>query len=101
MRAIVLHTLISTAPNELPASMRDIEDGGREPALMSISGNWEKQRIEILEHLGSIGCQAFARSISNKAVGLILGLFPLSERRIGAPRFSYNPFSLGVASGDP
>jgi alkaline phosphatase D len=81
--------------------MRDIEDGGREPALMSISGNWEKRRIETFEHLGSIGCQAFARSISNKAVELIHGLFPLSERTIGAPRFSYYPFSLGVASGDP
>ena len=68
---------------------------------MSISGNWEKRRIEIFEHLGSIGCQAFARSISNNAVELILGLFPLLERRIGAPRFSDNPFSLGVASGDP
>jgi PhoD-like phosphatase, N-terminal domain len=81
--------------------MRDIEEGGREPALMSISGNWEKRRIETFEHLGSIGSQAFARSISNKAGELILGLFPLLERPIGAPRFSDYPFSLGVASGDP
>jgi hypothetical protein len=64
----------STAANELPASMRDIEDGGREPALMSISGNWEKRRIETFEHLGSIGSQAFARSINNEAVKLILGI---------------------------
>ena len=68
---------------------------------MSISGNWEKRRIETFEHLGSIGSQAFARSISNKAVELILGLFPMSERPIGEPRFSDYPFSLGVASGDP
>src|SRR5215203_1922644 len=46
-------------------------------------------------------CQTFARSISNKAVKLILGSFPLLERSIGAPRFSDYPFSLGVASGDP
>ena len=68
---------------------------------MSISGNWEKRRIETFKHLGSIGGQAFARSISNKAGDLILGLFPLVERRIGVPRFSDYPFSLGVASGDP
>jgi hypothetical protein len=64
--------------------MRDIEEGGREPALMSISGNWEKRRIETFEYLGSIGCKDFARSISNKAVELILGLFPLGEAHRGA-----------------
>src|SRR5215216_2603988 len=81
--------------------MRDIEGGGREPALMSISGNWEKRRIEAFEHLGSIGSQAFARSLNNEAAELILGSFPLSERPTGAPRFSEYPFSLGVASGCP
>jgi alkaline phosphatase D len=60
-----------------------------------------KRRIETFEHLGSIGCQAFARSINNEAVELILGSFPLLERPIEAPRFSDYPFRLGVASGDP
>jgi len=81
--------------------MRDKEGGGRGRALMSISGNWDKRRIETFEHLGSISRRAFARSISNKAVELILGLFPLLERLVGAPTFSDYPFSLGVASGDP
>jgi len=81
--------------------MSDKEGGGRGRALMNISGNWEKRRIETFEHLGSIGRSAFARSISNKAVEFILGLFPLLERLVGVPRFSDYPFSLGVASGDP
>jgi alkaline phosphatase D len=81
--------------------MRDIEGAGSGRALLSISGNWEKRRIETFEHLGSIGRSAFARSISNKAVDFIFGLFPLLERLVGAPRFPDYPFSLGVASGDP
>jgi alkaline phosphatase D len=68
---------------------------------MSISGNWEKRRIETFKHLGSIAQRAFIRSIHTRAAEFIFGAYPLLERIVAAPRFSGYPFSLGIASGDP
>jgi alkaline phosphatase D len=68
---------------------------------VSISGNWEKRRVETINHLGSIARRAFARSILTRATELIRGASPISERILTAPAFSDDPFSLGIASGDP
>jgi alkaline phosphatase D len=68
---------------------------------MSLSGNWERRRIETTNHLGSIAQRAFMSSIYTRAAELIFGVCPLLQRIVAAPRFSDYPFSLGVASGDP
>ena len=68
---------------------------------MSISGNWEKRRVESFERLGSIARRSFVRSVLTRAAGLIFGGRPLLERVTAAPTFSDYPFSLGIASGDP
>jgi alkaline phosphatase D len=81
--------------------MRGIEGSATAEMLVGISGSWEKRRVESIEHLGSIGRRSFARSIISKAVQLIFGIYPLMERTVAAPRFSDNPFNLGIASGDP
>ena len=41
------------------------------------------------------------RSIRTRVAELIFGACPLLRRIVAAPRFSDNPFSLGIASGDP
>jgi len=68
---------------------------------MSISGNWEKGRVEITNRLGSIAQRAFVRSIYATAAQLVFGARPLSERVVTTPDFSAYPFALGIASGDP
>ena len=68
---------------------------------MSISGNWEKRRIETFEHLGSIGSQAFARSLNNEAAELILGSLPLLERPMGAPGSLSTPSVSGLLRAIP
>src|SRR5215207_2773565 len=68
---------------------------------MSISGNWEKGRVEITNRLGSIAQRAFVRSIYATAAQLVFGARPFSERVVTTPDFSAYPFALGIASGDP
>jgi alkaline phosphatase D len=69
--------------------------------LMIISGNWDKRRVETRNRLGSIAQGVFMRSIRSRVAEFIFGACPLLERIVAAPRFSDNPFSLGIASGDP
>jgi hypothetical protein len=59
---------------------------------MSISGNWEKRRVETFGRLGSIAQRSFVRSVLTWAAELNFGGRPLSERITAAPSFSTYPF---------
>ncbi len=69
--------------------------------FVSISGNWEKRRIETTNRLGSIDRRTFIKLSSAGAAALIFGAGPFTERLVAASSFSGYPFKLGVASGDP
>src|SRR5215212_8138990 len=69
--------------------------------FVSISGNWEKRRIETTNRLGSIDRRTFMKLSGAGAAALIFGAGPFTERVVAAPSFSDYPFKLGVASGDP
>jgi len=68
---------------------------------MSISGNWEKRRMGPTGSLGEVDRRKFLALSSAGAAALILGYGPFTEKTWAQPYFSDNPFSLGVASGDP
>ncbi len=68
---------------------------------MGVQGNWEKRRVGTLERLGSIDRRKFLALSGMSAAALVLSGGPLSERTVARPFFSDDPFSLGVASGDP
>jgi len=65
-----------------------------EEAAVSVERDWEevKRRLSRRRLLGLGGAGAAT---------LALGFRPLAERAVANPRFSGNPFTLGVASGDP
>ncbi|UJA20355.1 twin-arginine translocation signal domain-containing protein [Thermoleophilia bacterium SCSIO 60948] len=54
-----------------------------------------------LARMGSIDRRRFLGLSGTTAAGVVLGAGPYTERALAAPRFSDDPFSLGVASGDP
>ena len=68
--------------------MSGAEASDRRGALVSISGNWEKQRVETFERLGSIARRSFVGSILTRAADLGSGGRPLSERITASPSFS-------------
>lgn len=68
---------------------------------MGIQGNWEKRRVGTLESLGSIDRRKFIALSGMSAAALVLSGGPFSERSMARPSFRDDPFSLGVASGDP
>jgi alkaline phosphatase D len=68
---------------------------------MGVQGNWEKRRVGTLEGLGAIDRRKFLALSGMSAAALILGGGPLSEKTMARPFFRDDPFSLGVASGDP
>ena len=68
---------------------------------MGVQGNWEKRRVGTLGSLGSIDRRKFIALSGMSAAALILSGGPLSERTVARPTFRDDPFSLGVASGDP
>jgi alkaline phosphatase D len=79
-------------------ALRVVENGD---GFVSISGNWEKRRIETTNRLGSIDRRTFMKLSSAGAAALIFSAGPFTERVVAAPSFSDYPFKLGVASGDP
>ena len=79
-------------------STKAVENGD---GFVSISGNWEKRRIETTNRLGSIDRRTFMKLSGAGAAALIFGTGPFTERVVAAPSFSGYPFKLGVASGDP
>jgi alkaline phosphatase D len=90
----------------LPRDALIIRSGQRalwigEEVLVVVQGNWEKQRVGTLEGLGSIDRRKFIALSSMSAAALILGGGLLSEKTMARPSFRDDPFSLGVASGDP
>lgn len=68
---------------------------------MSINGNWERREAGSFERLGEIDRRKFITLSGAGAAAVIFGVGPLTQETIAQPRFSGNPFSLGVASGDP
>jgi alkaline phosphatase D len=68
---------------------------------MGVQGNWEKRRVGTLEGLGAIDRRKFLALSGMSAAALVLGGGPLSEKTMARPLFRDDPFSLGVASGDP
>ena len=68
---------------------------------MGIRGNWERRRVGTLENLGTIDRRKFIALSGMSAAALMLGGGPFSEKAMTRPLFSDDPFSLGVASGDP
>lgn len=68
---------------------------------MGVQGNWEKRRVGTLEGLGAIDRRKFIALSGMSAAALVLGGGPFSEKTMARPFFRYDPFSLGVASGDP
>ena len=68
---------------------------------MGIRGNWERRRVDEYGRLGEIDRRTFVRLGGAGAAALVLGLGPFEERAVAQPRFTGNPFSLGVASGTP
>jgi alkaline phosphatase D len=68
---------------------------------LAIRGNWEKGRGGILERLGEIDRRRFITLSGMSAAALVFGSGPFTEKATATPRFGDDPFSLGVASGDP
>jgi alkaline phosphatase D len=67
---------------------------------LRISSNWDR-RPGAFERLGDIDRRTFVKLSGMGAAALIFGAGPFTERAEARPRFSGDPFGLGVASGDP
>ena len=68
---------------------------------MSVSGNWERQRVGAYARLGEIDRRRFIALSGMGAAALISGVGPFAEEGDAQARLSGYPFALGVASGDP
>jgi hypothetical protein len=70
---------IQNSPPAVP--MSGAEASERRGALVGISGNWEKRRVETFERLGSIARRSFVSSILTWAADFGFGGRPLSQRQ--------------------
>ena len=68
---------------------------------MALHGNWEPRRAGTLARLGEIDRGKFIALSGASAAAMIFGAGPFTEEVEARPRFSGDPFKLGVASGDP
>jgi alkaline phosphatase D len=68
---------------------------------LSIRGNWDRRRVEAVSRLGEIDRRTFVKLGGMSAAALVFGAGPFTRETWARPLFSSDPFSLGVASGDP